>query len=220
MSEKIAFIDNEKAMAEIIAKYISQRKVVGLFQGRMEAGPRALGHRSILADPTSKDMQSILNLKIKRRESFRPFAPMIMEEHFEEYFEKTAASDYSYMTFTTKINKNKRIDLSLPHMKNKTDKVDIINLVNQVRSDVPAITHVDYSARVQVIRKEDSSLVWNIINEFYQITGCPVVVNTSFNVRGEPIVCSPLDAYKCFRNTDMDVLVLGAYVIEKEQKNE
>ena len=218
--EEIIFVDNEKELAGIIAKYISQKKVVGLFQGRMEAGPRALGNRSILADPTSEDMQSILNLKIKKRESFRPFAPMIMEEHFEEYFEKASAADYSYMTFTTKINKNKRLDFSLPHMKNKTDKVDIIKLVNQVRSDVPAITHVDYSARVQVIRKDETPLVWNIINEFNQITGCSVIVNTSFNVRGEPIVCSPLDAYKCFRNTDMDVLVLGAYVIEKERKNE
>ena len=216
--EELVFVDNEKTLAEIIAKYISQKKVVGLFQGRMEAGPRALGNRSILADPTSEDMQSILNLKIKKRESFRPFAPMIMEEYFDEYFEKASASDYSYMTFTTKINQNKRIDFSLPHMKNKRDKVDIIKLVNQVRSNVPAITHVDYSARVQVVRKEESPLVWNIINEFKQITGCPVIVNTSFNVRGEPIVCSPLDAYKCFRNTDMDVLVMGSYVIEKEQK--
>jgi len=181
---------------------------VGWFQGRMEFGPRALGGRSIIGDPRSPKMQSVMNLKIKYRESFRPFAPSVLEEKVSEWFDMNTESPY--MLLVAPVREDKRTD-----MPDEQKKLFGIDLLNVPRSQIPAITHVDYSARIQTVRKETNPRYYDLINEFDKMTGCPVIINTSFNVRGEPIVCRPEEAYLCFMRTEMDTLVLGNFVLDK-----
>ena len=201
--------------AEIIsetAKCISEQKAIGWFQGKMEFGPRALGSRSILADPRSKTMQKTLNLKVKYRESFRPFAPSILSEHLSDYFDLSCQSPY--MQFVSLVKNDKRYEMS-----REEEKLFGIEKLNIVRSNVPAITHVDYSARIQTVEKEINPKFYNLIEKFYQLSGIPMLINTSFNVRGEPIVCTPLDAYKCFMGTELDILVIENCFLIKDEQN-
>ena len=190
------------------AKSLAEEKVIGWHQGRMEFGPRALGARSILADPRSPKTQSVVNLKIKFRESFRPFAPSVLIEHVSDYFELDVESPY--MLQVASVNKNRRIVMT-----DREKKFFGIEKLKVPRSDVPAITHVDYSARIQTVSKEANPRYHKLIEEFYRITGCPLVVNTSFNIRGEPIVCTPEDAYRCFMRTEIDFLVIGNFFLSK-----
>ena len=199
-----------------IADLLDEQKVIGLFSGRMEYGPRALGHRSIIADPRSEKMQSRLNLSIKYRESFRPFAPAVLTERCGDYFDP--AFDSPYMLFCMQVKD--REDESFDLQKALTENDDLIAVVNRRRSPLPAITHVDHSARVQTVDRVRNPEFYDIIKAFEARTGCPVVINTSFNVRGEPIVCTPEDAYKCFMNTEMDILVLGSFLLYKEEQPE
>jgi carbamoyltransferase len=192
-----------------IARIIAEENVVGLCQGRMEFGPRALGGRSIVGDARSPKMQSIMNLKIKYRESFRPFAPSVMEERVSDYFELDRPSPY--MLLVADVVEKRRI----PKRGDEQD-LPLVEWVNRPRSDVPAITHVDYSARIQTVSQEDSPRYHAILSEFEALTGYGVIVNTSFNVRGEPIVCTPEDAYRCFMRTEMDYLVLGSFLLDKK----
>jgi carbamoyltransferase len=198
-------------LAERIAMLMAQEKVIGLFQGRMEFGPRALGGRSIIGDARSPKMQSVMNLKIKFRESFRPFAPAVLREHVHEWFELDEESPY--MLLVADVQSSRRLPARA-----ETENLWGIDKLNVPRSTVPAITHVDYSARVQTVRRETNPLYYDIIKAFHKRTGCPVIVNTSFNVRGEPIVGAPEDAYRCFMRTDMDVLVLENFVLEKSEQ--
>ena len=187
-----------------VADIIAQGKVVGWFQGRMEFGPRALGSRSIIGDARNPQMQAQMNLKIKYRESFRPFAPSVLMEEVDRFFELDRPSPY--MLLVAYVDENRRRKMS-------TDEERLwgIDKLNVVRSEIPAITHVDYSARVQTVHKETNPLYHELIKKFQEKTGCPVIVNTSFNVRGEPIVMSPEHAYLCFMRTEMDYLVLGRF---------
>jgi carbamoyltransferase len=194
-----------------VADLIAQEKVVGWFQGRMEFGPRALGSRSIIGDARSPKMQSVMNLKIKFRESFRPFAPSVLNEHVSDYFETDRSSPYMLLVAYVGAERRKRMTEAEQQLWG-IDKLQI------VRSEIPAITHVDYSARLQTVHKDTNPLYHKMINAFYELTGCPVVVNTSFNVRGEPIVCSPQDAYTCFMRTEMDYLVMGNYILDKREQ--
>ena len=194
-----------------IAELIASENVIGWFEGRMEFGPRALGSRSIIGDPRSEEMQSIMNLKIKYRESFRPFAPTVLREHVSDYFDIDCESPY--MLLVANIKDEKRIKMS-----GDEEKLFGLEKLKVARSDVPAITHVDYSARIQTVTKEDNPLFYSVIEEFYKKTGCPMVVNTSFNVRGEPIVCRPEEAYKCFMRTGMDYLIMGSYLLDKKEQ--
>jgi carbamoyltransferase len=194
--------------AEEVAAAVADHKVIGLFRGRMEFGPRALGARSIIGDARSPKMQSVMNLKIKYRESFRPFAPSVLREHVGEWFELD--EDSPYMLLVAAVKRDKRIALP-PGAAALTG----IELLNVPKSRVPAITHVDYSARIQTVRPDVHGFYYEVIDAFYRLTGCPVIVNTSFNVRGEPIVCTPEDAYRCFMRTEMDVLVLEQFILEK-----
>lgn len=196
-----------------IAAVLAEGKVVGWFQGRMEFGPRALGGRSILGDPRSEETQSVMNLKIKFRESFRPFAPSVLREYVHEFFELDA--DSPYMLQVAPVKEARQIAMS-----NSEQQLFGIEKLNVSRSDMPAITHVDYSARVQTVCRQDNPRYYDLIKAFQDITGYPVVVNTSFNVRGEPIVCTPEDAYRCFMRTKMDYLVLGNYVLDKQEQPE
>lgn len=196
--------------APAIARIIAGENVVGLCQGRMEFGPRALGGRSILGDARSTKMQSIMNLKIKYRESFRPFAPSCLEEKVSEYFELDRPSPY--MLLVAPVRKGRCLGLD------ESENLDIRERINQVRSDIPAVTHVDYSARVQTVSRGTSPRYYDIIKAFDDLTGCGVIINTSFNVRGEPIVCTPEDAYRCFMRTEMDFLVLGSYILDKRHQ--
>src|SRR5438874_5507836 len=198
-------------LAEHIAALMAQEKVIGLFQGRMEFGPRALGGRSIIGDARSTKMQSVMNLKIKFRESFRPFAPAVLRENVHEWFELDGESPY--MLLVADVQPSRRLPA-----RPETENLWGIDKLNVPRSTVPAITHVDYSARVQTVRREANPLYHDIIKAFHKRTGCPVIVNTSFNVRGEPIVGAPEDAYRCFMRTDMDVLVLENFVLEKSEQ--
>lgn len=198
-------------LPEVVAELLASEKVIGLHQGRMEFGPRALGARSIIGDARSPRMQSVMNLKIKHRESFRPFAPSIAREHVSEWFEMD--TDSPYMLLVADIIPNRR-----RKMTDEQQRLWGIEKLNVVRSEIPAVTHVDYSARVQTVRRETNPLYWEIIEAFRRKTGCPVIVNTSFNVRGEPIVCSPEDSYRCFMRTEMDALVLETCVLEKQQQ--
>jgi carbamoyltransferase len=191
-----------------IAELIAAGKVIGLFQGRMEFGPRALGCRSIIADARSTAMQSVLNLKIKFRESFRPFAPAVLREHVGDWFEFDAESPY--MLMVADVAPSRRVPPPPG-----TEALWGIERLNVPRSTIPAVTHVDDSARIQTVRRTDNPLYYDIIRAFYDLTGCPVIVNTSFNVKDEPIVCTPDDAYRCFRNTGMDVLVMESFVVTK-----
>ncbi|MEX2049017.1 MAG: carbamoyltransferase [Gemmatimonadota bacterium] len=193
------------------AKALSQDAIVGWFNGRMEFGPRALGGRSIIGDPRSPAMQAKMNIKIKFRESFRPFAPSILEHRSPEYFDLDGESPY--MLLVAPVREERRIAMS-----EEQEKLFGIDKLNVPRSDVPAITHVDYSARVQTVSRDRSPDYFDLISRFEHYTGCPLVVNTSFNVRGEPIVCTPKDAYVCFMRTDMDVLVVGPYFLQKTEQ--
>ncbi|MBF0287948.1 MAG: carbamoyltransferase [SAR324 cluster bacterium] len=196
-----------------VAEELKAEKVVGWMQGRMEFGPRALGGRSILGDPRSSKMQSVMNLKIKYRESFRPFAPSILNEHVGDYFELNSASPY--MLLVAPVAKKHRIAMT-----EEQHNLWGIEKLNVPRSTIPAITHVDYSARIQTVHKETNPRYYELISAFYKLTNCPVVVNTSFNVRGEPIVCTPEDAYRCFMRTEMDLLVLENNVLYKTEQPE
>jgi carbamoyltransferase len=204
-------IENGDIRFTKIAEALSEGKIVGYLGGRMEFGPRALGARSIIGDPRNIETQSKMNLKIKYRESFRPFAPSALAEDVNEYFEMDVESPY--MLLVAPVNKERRLPFDLGNFLVNDD--DMIRIVNKVRSDIPAITHVDYSARVQTVNIIDKPDYHSIIKKFKEITGYGVIVNTSFNVRGEPIVCSPLDAYKCFMRTDIDILVLEEYILHK-----
>lgn len=195
-------------MTALSAELLTQGKVIGWFQGRMEFGPRALGSRSILGDPRSPKMQSIMNLKIKFRESFRPFAPSVLSEKASEWFEIQRESPY--MLLVADIKEHKQRDVP-----EEEEKLYGLDRLKTIRSEIPAVTHVDYSARIQTVNREDNPLFHQLISEFYKKTGCPLVINTSFNVRGEPIVCTPLDAYKCFMRTNMDYLIMGNYLLDK-----
>ncbi len=194
-----------------VAELLAAGKVVGFFQGRMEFGPRALGARSILGDPRSTQMQSVMNLKIKFRESFRPFAPTVLREYVHEFFELDA--DSPYMLQVAPIKAERQIPMS-----EDQQRLFGIDKLNVPRSDMPAVTHVDYSARVQTLRRQDHPRYYDVIRAFQSLTGYPVVVNTSFNVRGEPIVQSPADAYRCFMRTEMDFLVIGSYILDKKDQ--
>ncbi len=198
--------------AEIIsttADHIASGNVIGWFQGRMEFGPRALGSRSILGDARSPKMQSVMNLKIKFRESFRPFAPSVLEEHVSDYFEIDRPSPY--MLLVASVREDKRLD-SYDGALTGLDKLKV------QRSVIPAVTHVDYSARLQTVNRETNPLYHALIHAFHQKTGCPVIINTSFNVRGEPIVCTPKDAFLCFMRTNMDYLIMGNFLLDKKQQ--
>ena len=213
---QFTFVEYERNnLATELAKQLALGKVLGLFQGRMEYGPRALGARSIIADPRDQKMQSRLNLKIKFRESFRPFAPIVLKDSYKEWFEDVGEGS-PYMLLTTKVLKSKLVDLSITaKSKSGFDKL------KTNRSHIPAVTHVDDSARVQTISKERNGFVYDLLKSFEKETGCPILINTSFNIRGEPIVCNPLDALKCFMNTNMDILVLENYLlIKNEQKGQ
>ncbi|MBQ9359821.1 MAG: hypothetical protein IJT96_02155 [Lachnospiraceae bacterium] len=205
---------DDKKLYKKIAGYLSEGKVIGLFHGRMEYGPRALGNRSIVASALHEDMQKKLNLKIKFRESFRPFAPSVLEEDVHDYFElKTDKSPY--MLLTAPVNNEIRI-----HENSHKKDAGIFETVNEKRSMIPAVTHVDYSARIQTVSKDANPFFYNIISAYKELTGCGLIVNTSFNVRGEPIVCSPEDAWLCFMRTDMDILVLENHILLKEEQEE
>ena len=206
---------NKKTSNEIsliIAQELSKSKTVGWFQGRMEFGPRALGGRSILADPRSEKMQKELNLKIKFRESFRPFAPSVLREDVKDWFEIDC--DSPYMLLVSEVKKDKQKSMS-----ESDEKLFGIEKLNIKRSSIPAITHVDYSARIQTVHKETNPKYYNLINEFKKITNCPVLVNTSFNVRGEPIVCSIEDAFNCFMGTNLDILVIEDFLLYKNDQD-
>jgi carbamoyltransferase len=209
-SRHLPYVKHERShLPAAIAELLAQGKVIGLHQGRMEFGPRALGGRSIIGDPRSPEMQAVMNLKIKYRESFRPFAPSVLRENVSEWFELDTDSPYMLLVS----------DVSTQHRRKMTVEEEAlwgIEKLNVKRSEIPAVTHVDYSARIQTVRRETNPLYWEIIEAFRKKTGCPVVVNTSFNVRGEPIVCSPEDSYRCFMRTEMDFLVLESYVLDKK----
>ena len=205
--------ETEEEVAQVVAKYISEGKSIGHFAGRMEYGPRALGNRSILADPRNREMQKNLNLAIKKRESFRPFAPSCLEEDVEEFFDIRKGKKSPYMLLTQPISEKIMTELTDEEKNYKG-----IEKLKAYRSTLPAITHVNYSARIQTVSKEVNPRYWNIINEFKKLTACSVVVNTSFNIRGEPIVNTPENAYKCFMFTDLDVLVLENFVLLKQEQ--
>ncbi|HEY6247794.1 MAG TPA: carbamoyltransferase [Pyrinomonadaceae bacterium] len=198
-------------LASVIADLLAAAKIVGLHQGRMEFGPRALGGRSIIGDARSPQMQSIMNLKIKYRESFRPFAPSVLRERVSEWFDLD--TDSPYMLLVADVAQSKRRSMT-----EAEKRLWGIEKLNVPRSDIPAVTHVDYTARIQTVRRETNALYWEILEAFWQKTGCPVLVNTSFNVRGEPIVCTAADSYRCFMRTEMDYLVLENFVLDKQEQ--
>ena len=194
------------------SEFLCKEKAIGWFQGRMEFGPRALGARSILGDPRSDKMQKNLNLKVKYRESFRPFAPSVLREDLSEWFEMDV--DSPYMLLVANINQNKKIEMT-----DDQKKLFGIDKLNIKRSEIPAVTHVDYSARVQTVTKKINNRYYDLISKFKEKTGCPVIVNTSFNVRGEPIVNTPTDAFNCFMGTELDYLVIGNCILDKSKQN-
>ena len=204
---------SEAELYEEVATRMVKGDVIGWFQGRMEFGPRALGARSIIGDARNIEMQKKMNLKIKYRESFRPFAPSVLLEATSEWFEYD--TDSPYMLMVAQVRKDKRIAMT----KDQT-KLFGIDKLNIPRSEIPAITHVDYSARLQTVDGEYNHRYYSLIKKFYEKTGCPVIINTSFNVRGEPIVCTPDDAYRCFMRTEMDTLVLGDFILTKQEQPE
>ena len=193
------------------AKSLKNNDAIGWFQGRMEFGPRALGSRSIIANPMSEDMQKKLNMKVKFRESFRPFAPSILNEYLDKWFELDVPSPYMLLVANVKNSLCKELT-------EEEKNLFGIDRLNINRSTIPAVTHVDYSARIQTVHKETNPYYYDLLREFYNLTGCPLVINTSFNVRGEPIVCTPEDAYKCFMGTDLDKLVIGNYILNKKDQ--
>ena len=202
---------SRKDLVATAAVELASEKVVGWFQGRMEFGPRALGARSILGDPRSTKMQSMMNLKIKYRESFRPFAPSVLRERVSDYFEMSC--DSPYMLLVAPVQEEIRVPMTA-----EQKQLFGIEQLNIPRSSDPAITHVDYSARVQTVSREENGIYYDLIAEFARLTDCPLVVNTSFNVRGEPIVCTPEDAFRCFMRTEMDVLVLEDFLLRKDEQ--
>jgi carbamoyltransferase len=202
---------NYDELAATVAKILTEGAVVGWFSGRMEYGPRALGSRSILGDARSPEMQKKMNLKIKYREGFRPFAPTVLEEDIQEYFDVDRPSPYMLLVVPIREDMKKMV----PADYNDWSLYDRLYFL---RSDLPAITHVDYSARIQSVRRDVNPRYWQLIREFKKLTGYGVIVNTSFNVRGEPIVCTPEDAYRCFMRTEMDYLVLGDYLLDKKEQ--
>ena len=202
----------EKDLIELVALALSEGKAVGWMQGRMEFGPRALGARSIIADPRSPVMQKQLNLKVKYRESFRPFAPSILREDVGSWFEHE--TDSPYMLIVSDVKENRRVPVP-----GKQDQLFGIDRLNIPRSSIPAVTHVDFSARIQTVHFDTNPRFHSLISKFKEITGCPIVVNTSFNIRGEPIVCSPADAFRCFMGTELDMLVIGEFVLHKSAQN-
>ncbi|MCD4773187.1 MAG: carbamoyltransferase [Bacteroidales bacterium] len=208
---KYDYFDDFNELIKLVASKISEGNVVGWFQGRMEYGPRALGNRSILGDARNPEMQKKMNLKIKYREGFRPFAPTVLEEDIQEFFVLDKPSPYMLLVIPVK-------DERLKPLPENYHKMELYDRLYHLRSDVPAITHIDYSARIQSVNKNTNPKYWGLINEFKNQTGYGVIVNTSFNVRGEPIVCTPDDGFRCFMRTEMDYLVLGNYLFDKTQQ--
>ncbi len=204
-------VDDAGVIAQAADALVAQ-KALGWFQGRMEFGPRALGARSILGDPRSPSMQKMLNLKVKYRESFRPFAPAVLREDVSDWFELNYDSPYMLLVAGVKPERRRA-------MTEEERKLFGIDKLNVPRSDIPAVTHVDYSARVQTVHRETNPQFHALLEAFKQRTGCAVLVNTSFNVRGEPIVCTPEDAFRCFMGSDIETLVIGNCVLHKEQQN-
>jgi len=202
--KKLSYSDIPQAVSDLII----QGKVIGWFQGRLEFGPRALGARSIIGDARNPEMQSKMNLKIKYRESFRPFAPTVLADYVSEWFDLDRESPY--MLLVAPVKEDKRIEAD--------DRLQGFDKLKVKRSKIPAVTHVDHSARIQTIRREDHPIYYDTIDAFYKKTGCPVIINTSFNVRGEPLVCSPEDAFKCFMRTEMDYLVIGCFLLDKKEQ--
>jgi len=200
-----------EAIPQKVAQLMADENVVGFFAGRLEFGPRALGSRSIIGDPRSEKMQSVMNLKIKYRESFRPFAPSVLYDKASEWFELEGESPY--MLLVAPVAKDQQVPMTA-----EQEKLFGIDKLNIKRSSIPAITHVDYSARIQTVHPDDNKLYYDTIQAFYEITGCPVIINTSFNVRGEPIVCDPGHAYTCFMRTEMDYLVCGPFLLTKSEQ--
>jgi carbamoyltransferase len=207
---------SETALMEQVTDLLVAEKVVGWFQGRMEFGPRALGARSILGDPRSPRMQATMNLKIKFRESFRPFAPCVLKEEAHHWFEMDPDHESPYMLMVAAVLESRRAAVTSHERALMESDPDLRKRVNVVRSLIPAVTHVDYSARLQTVDEERNPILSKLLRAFYKRTGCPVLVNTSFNVRGEPIVCTPEDAYRCFLATEMDALVIEDLVLLKE----
>ncbi len=205
--KKLVFLE----IPEVVSDLIMKGNVIGWFQGRLEFGPRALGSRSIIGDARNPEMQIKMNLKIKYRESFRPFAPTVLKESVSTWFDLDRESPY--MLLTASLKSDKRIGSE--NSDNTTQGFDKLQVK---RSVIPAVTHVDYSARIQTVKREDNPLFYDTINAFYKKTGCPVIINTSFNVRGEPLVCSPEDAFKCFMRTEMDYLVMGSFLLDKKEQ--
>jgi len=205
--------DDFSLLCEEVAKLLEQGKVVGWFQGRMEYGPRALGNRSILGDPRHPEMQKKLNLKIKFREGFRPFAPSVLAEDSHEYFDLKAPSPY--MLLVDMVNEKRCNPLPYNH-----EEMNMHDRLYFLRSDIPAITHVDYTARIQTVHRETNQRYWQLIKTFKELTGYGLLVNTSFNVRGEPIICTPDDAYRCFMRTEMDYLVVANQLFSKAEQPE
>ena len=203
---------NEENLISLIANELKNGKIIGWFQGRMEFGPRALGARSIIADPRSDKMQKKLNLKVKFRESFRPFAPSVLREDLNDWFELN--SDSPYMLLVSNVKKNIQIPMT-----EKEQELFGINKLNIKRSSIPAVTHVDYSARIQTVHEKTNPKYYKLIKKFKEITNCPILVNTSFNVRGEPIVCTIEDAFRCFMGTNLDILVCESFILNKEEQN-
>ena len=204
-------VHRDEDLFSLLAELLDQGKVLGWFQGRMEFGPRALGARSIIGDPRKTDMQSVMNLKIKYRESFRPFAPAVLNERVADYFDQTTESPYMLLVANVQNDRRKIVEPS-------DGTLFGIEQLKQIRSEIPAVTHVDYSARLQTVHRDTNPRFHALLEAFDAKTGCPVVVNTSFNVRGEPIVCSPTDAYRCFMRTEMDCLVVENYLLLKKEQ--
>jgi carbamoyltransferase len=206
---------DDRQLFERVTELLANGLVVGWFQGRMEFGPRALGARSILGDPRSATMQATMNLKIKFRESFRPFAPCVLQEEAHRWFGVAEGQESPYMLLVAPVLESHRLSISEEQRQTMAADPDLRNRVNVPRSTIPAVTHVDFSARVQTVDNARNPRLWHLMKTFFAATGCPVLVNTSFNVRGEPIVCTPQDAYRCFVGTEMDALVLENVVVIK-----
>jgi carbamoyltransferase len=205
---------DEQELLDRVAALLEQERVIGWFAGRMEYGPRALGSRSIIGDARSAEMQRVMNVKIKFRESFRPFAPCVLREYAHEVFELREQDESPYMLLVAPVRESYRTKLSSDEIERMRDP-DLSVRVSVPRSTLPAVTHVDYSARIQTVDHKRHGRFYRLMRRFHEKTGCPVIVNTSFNIRGEPIVCSPEDAYRCFMGTEMDALVLEGSLLLK-----
>ena len=203
---------NSDELTERVADLIAKQNVIGWFQGRMEFGPRALGARSIIADARSPEMQEVMNLKIKLRESFRPFAPSVLKEKAKDYFYINPDHNSPYMLLTFGVREEHRKPV------NSDGKIQVLDKLKIQRSDIPAVTHIDFSARPQTVDLDNNPLYYAVIKKFDEKYGCPLIINTSFNVRGEPIVCTPEEAFRCFMRTNMDYLVLGNFLLDKTKQ--